>query len=192
MSTTLLSLLLWFSFGSPCLTESLDLMRSRPEFRTHVSDQSESVNFCVLVDNPARYRGRTIRVKAVLVENNNKMLVDGADPTIYDPGCRNKKRIVVVKWAKKSYEGSTASESLREIRAASDEFKVSRASVVLSGELSGPRKEGFGHLGEADLEFKIQDVESAEPVPANAPWPKRIEDAYRRARKLLLREEKRY
>jgi hypothetical protein len=170
----------------PGAIKSLGLMRGWPEFSTHVSNQSEIVNFCALVDSPALYHGRTIRLKAVLVENNNKMVVDGADPSLYDPACRNKKRKVVVGWSNESYENNSASEALREIRARSDEFNVSRASVVMSGKLSGPRKEKFGHLGWADLEFKIDDVERAEPVPASARWPKRIEDAYRKARKLLL------
>ena len=111
------------------------------------------------------------------------------DPALYDPACRGKTLHVIVRWLNESYENSTARESLREIRAASDEFKVSRASIVLWGQLSAARKENFGHLGWADLEFKIDDVERAESVPKNVRWPKQAEDAYRKARKLLLSGE---
>lgn len=183
MSKMLLTLLLSFSFA-PFAPESLDLITGQAKFSMRANGESGIVSFCTLVDNPAQYRERTIRLKAVLVENNS-VVVDGADPTLYDPACRNKKRTVVVRWLNKSYEDSTASEALRKIRTNSDEFNVSRASVVMLGRLSGPRKEKFGHLGWADLEFKIDDVERAESVPASAPWPKRIEDAYKRARKLL-------
>src|SRR6267142_2627535 len=113
MSTTLLSLILWLSFGS-LLGESSGTVRSQSRFSQQLNAQSELADFCELLDHPAQYRGRPIRLKAVLVENNNKMLIDGADPTLYDIACRNKKRVVVVKWTKKAYEGSTASESLRE------------------------------------------------------------------------------
>jgi len=154
------------------------------------SDQSEFVDFCGLVDRPAEYRDRRIRIKAVLVELN-RIVVDGGGPTLYAPDCRNKKRIVGVQWSNNSYGNSMAAESLRDIRKHSDEFQVSRASVVMSGTLSGLRKGGYGHLGGLDLLFTVDDVESAEPIPANAPWPKRIEDAYRRARKLLRSEGKR-
>lgn len=140
-----------------------------------------------MVDKPARYRGRQIRIKAVLVENNRPR-VDGADPFLYDVVCRNKKRRVVARWRNDSYNKSTARESLQAIRTKSDEFGVSRAAVVLSGTLSGPGKEKFGDW--AELEFKIDDVEQAEPVAANLPQPKWVEEAYRKARKLMLTQDK--
>ncbi|MCU1264806.1 MAG: hypothetical protein JWM21_1124 [Acidobacteria bacterium] len=189
MPTTLLSLVLWLSFGS-LLTESSEAMRGQPRFSQQVGARNDVVSVCELIDHPTQYPGRAIRIKAVLVENNNTMLVDGGGPTLYGPDCPNRKRIVGIDWSSKSYDNSTAAESLRDIRKHSDEFQVSRASVVMSGTLSGFRKGGYGHLGELDLLFAVDDVESAEPIPANAPWPKRIEAAYRRARKLLLSGDK--
>lgn len=188
MSRILAPVILWFSLG--LLLTPFAAIRSQSELTPHANDQSEFVNFCALVDHPSDYHGRKIRLKAILVENNNKMLVDGGGPTLYGPDCPNKKRVVGLDWSNKSYGNSTAAESLRDIRKHSDEFQVSRASVVMSGTLSGLRKGGYGHLGGLDLLFTVEDVESAEPIPANAPWPKRIEDAYRRARQLLLSSDK--
>lgn len=51
-------------------------MGSQRDFSSQAGAQSEIVSFCALVDRPAEYRDRTIRLKAVLVENN-KMRVDG-------------------------------------------------------------------------------------------------------------------
>jgi hypothetical protein len=164
-------------------------LKIQQDASSHLSDQSEIVDFCAMVDKPARYRGRQIRFKAVLVENNRPR-VDGADSFIYDAACRNKKRRVMVTWRNYSYDKITARESLGAIQAKSDEFGISRAAVALSGTLNGPGKEKFGHLNWAELEFNIDDVEQAEPVAANLPWPKWVEDAYRKARKLMLAEEK--
>jgi len=70
-----------------------------------------------------------------------------------------------------------STDSLRAIRAKSDEFGVSRAIVLLVGHLSDKKGQKFGHLGWADLEFNIDDVQKAEPVAVSLPWPKWVEDA---------------
>lgn len=188
MSIISAPVILWLSLG--LLLTPFGAIKSQSKSSPNASDQSEFVDFCALVDRPSEYSDRRIRIKVVLVELN-KTVVDGGAPTLYAPACRNKKRLVGVQWSDKSYDNSTAAESLRDIRKHSDEFQVSRASVVMSGRLSGLRKGGYGHLGGLDLLFTVDDVESADPIPANAPWPKRIENAYRMARKLLESSEKR-
>lgn len=189
MSKQLLSLVLLFSFGS-FLTRTPHLMK-RPKSSTDMSVQREIIDFCAMVDKPTQYRSSLIRLKAVLVEHpTNEVVVDGGDSYLYGTGCPNEKRKVVVGWLNGLRQNITASHSLQEIRASKDERGVSRASVVLSGMLSGPDKEKFGHLGWADLAFKIEDVEQAEPVSVNLPYPKWFEDAYRKARKLILAQDK--
>jgi len=135
-------LLLVISASNPSAT--LNTIRSQPESFRQATNQSESIDFCALVDSPARYRGRRIRLRAVLVEHpRNGVVVDGGDSYLYGAGCENKKRKVVVGWSAGSYQNSTARESLQEIRTNVNGFGVSRASVVLSGTLSGPGKEKF-------------------------------------------------
>lgn len=173
--------------------KSIDALpiKTRKESRSHLGDQSEIVDFCAMVDKPAQYSGRQIRLRAVLVEHpRNEIVVDGGNSYLYGAGCENKKRKVVVGWSASSYQNSTARASLREIRTSINGFGVSRASVVLSGTLSGPGKEKFGHLGWADLAFTIDDVEQAEPVAANVPHPKWFEAAYENSRKLILSQDK--
>lgn len=105
--------------------KSIDALpiKTRKESRSHLGDQSEIVDFCAMVDKPAQYRGRQIRLKAVLVENNRPR-IDGADSFVYAAACQNKKRRVVVRWRNDSYQKSAASESLRAIEAKSDEFAL--------------------------------------------------------------------
>jgi len=182
MSTKLLFLLFLLGIGS-LPTGFPSLATSHPTWPNYINDEGEVVGFCSLVKKPAQYRGHTMQLSAVLVENN-RTRIDGADPFLYDPSCRNKRIKVVVRWSNSSHDDSTASDKLRAIRESSDEFGVSRTTVLLVGRLSD-KGHRFGHLGWADLEFNIDDVRKAEPVAPNLPWPKWVEEAYRKARTKL-------
>lgn len=162
------------------LTSSHGVTSRNPPFVKSPNGQSEVVDFCELVNRPRQYAGKRIRLRGVLVENN-KPRVDGADPFLYQPACRNQNLKVVIRWLNLTYQRTAAGELLKDIRANSDAFGVSRARVVLVGSFKGPTKHKFGHLGWADSEFSIDDVEDAQPVPANLPWPQWVEQLYRKA-----------
>lgn len=101
----------------------------------------DPIGLCEVWKNPRRYRGKVIRVQAVLVENNNKGLIDGAIPFLYDPTCRTARHSTRVDWSTAPKEGISAREALAQIRSKeSDKYQVSRAMVIATGVFSGFRK----------------------------------------------------
>jgi hypothetical protein len=148
---------------------------TRPNLRTEI------VNWCDLARKPARYAGKVVRLRAILVENHTPR-IDGADPFLYGPDCRENSFTTTVRWLTPSYNASTAHEDLDKARQARDEFGVSRVSVVLVGTFSGAQRRTFGHLGWADSQFVIRDVEEAKRVHSDVAWPKWVEKVYKKAR----------
>jgi len=138
---------------------------------SQVAAPTEPVGLCDVWINPGRYKDKAIRLRAVLVENNNQSRIDGADPFLYDPACRQAGHATVVRWLNSSRENNSAREALAEIRKKhSDEFQVSRAIVIVVGSFNGFWKKRNGQL-EWDSEFRIEDVEEAHPVETTLPWP---------------------
>jgi hypothetical protein len=93
----------------------------------HFNEQTSPIGICKLIKQPSKYAGKTIRLKAVLVENHTPR-VDGGDPYLYDPACRDTDFDVVVEWSsEESYQ------PIKNIAEEPDSDGYVRASVVLVG-----------------------------------------------------------
>jgi len=124
------------------------------------------IEICKLIKNPSEYAGKTIRLKAVLVENQNT-LVDGGDPYLYGPDCRKTDFTVLVDWSsQESYQ------PLETIREKPDVNGYVRRNVILVGVFHYSGVEKYGHLDWAKAQFVVNRVEKAKATAARIPWPR--------------------
>ena len=98
------------------------------------------IEICKLIKHPSRYAGKTIRLKAVLVENHTPR-VDGGDSYLYGPACRKMPFSVVVEFV--SMESSQSIEILRQEL---DPDGYVRSNVILIGAFHYSGMEKYGHL----------------------------------------------
>jgi hypothetical protein len=130
----------------------------------HLNEQTSPIGICKLIKQPSKYAGKTIRLKAVLVENHTPR-VDGGDPYLYDPACRDTDFDVVVGWSsEESYQ------PIKNIAEEPDGDGYVRASVVLVGMFHYSGTEKYGHLNWADSQFVVQKVEEVKATAAKTPW----------------------
>jgi hypothetical protein len=125
-----------------------------------------TVDFCDLIKNPAAYANKTIRLKAILLENQTPR-VDGGDPILYDSRCQSSDFSVTVTFSE-TFKTNTAYETLRRIRGAPDEADNSRAVVTLVGEFQYSGQREYGHLDWANSQVLIHEIESVSPIKASA------------------------
>ena len=115
------------------------------------NDVKAIIDVCKLVKDPSQYAGKTIRLKAVLVENRTSR-VDGGDPYLYGPGCRRSSFSVVVEFS--------SEESYQPVeRVKPDVHGDVRLNVILVGIFRYSRTQKYGHLDWADSQFLVHRVE---------------------------------
>ena len=143
-----------------------------------VAADSPVVDWCDVARMPKKFSGKLIRLRAVLIENHNPGIIDGADPQLYGPKCLDQTFTTTIRWFGSSYHANSAHEDLDRARKIQDRFFVSRTDVTLVGTFHGPRKRRY--LDSFDSEFVIRDVQTATSVVPNAPWPKWLDDLFKR------------
>jgi hypothetical protein len=122
------------------------------------------IEICKLIKHPSQYAGKTIRLKAVLVENHTPR-VDGGDTYLYGPACRKTPFSVVVEFS--------SQESYQPLEILSEKPDINgyvRSNVILVGvfHYSGTKK--YGHLDWADSQFVVHKVEDVKATAAKTPW----------------------
>ena len=122
------------------------------------------IEICKLIKYPSRYAGKTIRLKAVLVENHTSR-VDGGDSYLYGPACRKMPFSVVVEFV--SMESYQTFEILRQ---EPDVDGYVRSNVILIGAFHYSGTEKYGHLTWADAKFVVHKVEEVKGTPSKTPW----------------------
>ena len=131
--------------------------------------QALTVKFCNLARSPNLYAGEIIRTKAVLVENHTPR-VDGGDPLLYVPACRDKEALVLADWAQLAPAESRALPELGIVRAKVDKHGHSRALTTVVGKFECAGR--YGHLDWAEAQLVIYAVEKVQRVSASVRWPK--------------------
>jgi hypothetical protein len=116
------------------------------------------VRFCDLIEHPARYDGKRIRLHAMLAENQTPR-VDGGDSYLYGSACRESEFRVVVAWSSNRTYGS-----LEQVRSKPDEAGNTLADVIVDGVFRDAGERKFGHLDWAAAEFIVENVEVARPA----------------------------
>jgi hypothetical protein len=131
------------------------------------------VDWCDVARTPKRFSGKLIRLRAALIENHNRGIIDGANPQLYGAKCLDQTFTTTIRWLGSAYNASSAHEDLDRARQIQDRFFVSRTDVVLVGIFKGPYQHKYPDS--FDSEFQIRNVESAASLAPNAPWPKWME-----------------
>jgi hypothetical protein len=122
------------------------------------------IGICNLIKHPSQYAGKTIRLKAVLVENHTPR-IDGGDPYLYGPACRKTPFSVVVEFvSQESYQ------PLEILGQKPDLDGYVRSNVILVGAFHYLGTEKYGHLNWADAKFVIHKVEEVKGTAAKTPW----------------------
>jgi hypothetical protein len=126
--------------------------------------QKSPIEICKLIKHPSQFAGKTIRLKAVLVENHTPR-VDGGDPYLYGPACRKTPFSVVVEFS--------SQESYQPLEILSEKPDINgyvRSDVILIGVFHYSGTEKYGHLNWADSQFVVQKVEEVKASAAKTPW----------------------
>jgi hypothetical protein len=120
------------------------------------------IDICKVIRDPSRYADKTIRLKAVLLENRAPR-VDGGDTYLYGPDCRRSSFHVVVEFS--SEEGYQPVAVLKP-----DVNGNVRSDVILLGVFHYSDGRKYGHLDWAEAKFVVQKVERAKSTMAKIPW----------------------
>lgn len=137
---------------------------------TPARSQTPTLAFCDLVSSPSDYDKKTVRVKAILIENHVPR-VDGNESFLYDPTCYSEDTATLAETDPAYNVSPQTEQALRRIRSQQDERGYSRAEAVIIGRFDAPNGRGYGHLDRFRSRFIIMQVEQVKPVAANTPWP---------------------
>lgn len=122
------------------------------------------IEICKLIKYPSEFAGRTILLKAVLVQNYTPR-VDGGDSYLYGPACRKVPFTVVVE-----FDSQESYQPLKVLSREPDRDGDVRLNVILVGVFHYSGTEKYGHLNWADSRFVVHRVEKATPTPAKTLW----------------------
>jgi len=166
---------LWFSYRFPVVGRLEDPNCLEPaDYEKAIvrCTQFEAVHFCDVVHDPERYNGKIIRVSAIIVGYHHQHL--------FDPACNGEGTVI---WA--DYDSPESTDRMMKAVAALNGRGFQRgniwANVVLVGRFE-ERQPGDPMSWVEDVpdihpikdrfRFLIMNVEHAEPVGTEVPWPK--------------------
>ena len=168
---------LWFLYRFPVVTKLEDPNCVEPaDYERAIvrCTQSKAVHFCDVVHNPERYDRKIIRVSAIIVGYHHQHL--------YDPACNGEGTDT---WADYNSPESTGRmmKALATLNGEGFQRGNIWANVVLVGRFeerqpgdpkSWPEEQTVPdiHPAKDRFRFVILNVEHAEPVGAEVPWPK--------------------
>jgi hypothetical protein len=137
---------------------------NQTDFQTALKNGIPTVSYCALIDSPAKYNGRFVRVRATY-----KIVMEYA--SFFDPACPAKATAGSqsdAAWLEFD-ESARSSRTLAEpeVMATFQTLTNSQHQVdlVIIGKFYGPSPGvGYGHMGACSCKFLVERIEKAEPV----------------------------
>lgn len=128
-----------------------------------VLNDTVSVSFCELLDNPGLYDGREVQTTAILLTGFESAF-------LYDPTCVSNEKLV---WFE--VENDSVNEELgKYLRPETPEFRkvgLNRVNGRFLGTFQTKKDKGFGHLNSSNYKLTIKAVEDLSSVSDKVAYP---------------------
>lgn len=125
--------------------------------------QKAIISLCNILENPSKFNGKTIHSEGTMLGGFEKS-------HLYDLNCANKENLI---WVES--DSKNADDQLNPyFTPDSEEYKtkgVIRVNIEFTGTFQFDKEKGFGHLGSAIYQIKINEIKSIESVPLDVPYP---------------------